>query len=183
MQGYPASRDLLYCHEERDERETSANSHSVFLSHRCPKIWMYQSGLKLVWRLCSHATTATAVFLWDHELVAMRQYYPLTYFRIYNPAWIGNMWQVLQWFCKICFMVWSKLSNCKIKELLEWLFTEASLSSCSLWQYEISARRVMQGSNGPRKSLKILEFDFRFSRTWKPSEFRIWSLKVFEISL
>ena len=57
---HPASRDFSHRHKERDERETSANSRSIFWSCRRPETWTYQSGLKLVWRLCSHATTATA---------------------------------------------------------------------------------------------------------------------------
>ena len=122
MAFYPASRDLPYRHKERDERETSANSCLLFWSRHRPETWMYLSSLKLVWQLCSRATTVATVFLWDYELAAMRQYYLLTY------CWICNSTQIWGQVFKYCDKsglsfddsvksVWSKLSNCKIKEL------------------------------------------------------------------
>ena len=149
---YPASRDLSYCHEERNERETSANCHSIFWCCRHPETWTYQSGLKLVWRLCSHATTTTAVFLWDYELVAMWQYYPLTYCQICSSARMflkkygvdcSNtvISPVLQWFCEICLIKVNQLQNQGTSRLPE----NCSTLFC-IWQGYIclSAHRIQQ---------------------------------------
>ena len=112
---------------KNETKERPANSCSIFRSCRCPETWMYQSGLKLVWWLGLHATTATAVFLWDYELIAMQQYHlsddllPNLQFCLDVPEKVWG-W-VFKYCVKSCplMILWNlfdqSLSNCKIEEL------------------------------------------------------------------